>query len=233
MNPTTLKEALSLAKASDSKGISVAPPFLFIEEVGKQLKNASLGAQDLFWEDRGAFTGEVSAKELKSVGVAHVIIGHSERRHKFDETDEMVAKKMKAAIDNKLIPILCIGETLEERNMGKKEEVLKRQLVEGLSLVAGRRSLVKRLVVAYEPVWAIGTGNPESPQSAVSTIRHIKTFLEMKLNLPGVSVLYGGSVNSKILMDYLEYKEIDGALVGGASLDKGEVKKMIRLILKN
>lgn len=231
MNPATLKEALSLAKASDFKGVTVAPPFLFIEEVGKKLRNAFLGAQDLFWEDRGAFTGEVSAKELKSVGVKYVIIGHSERRHKFDETDEMVAKKIKAALGHKLIPILCVGETAGEKRAGKKEEVIKRQLRIGLSLITKSSKLkAQSLLIAYEPVWAIGTGNPETPESAAATIKFIKKILVASRYSLIAKVLYGGSVNSKNLMDYLQYKEVDGALVGGASLDREEVKKMIKLI---
>src|SRR3989338_1586575 len=116
MNPETLEEALFLAMASDYKNAVVAPPFPFIEEVGKVLKKARLGAQDLHWEEKGAFTGEVSAKELKDLCVEYVIVGHSERRHKLGETDEMVAKKMKAAVDAGLIPVLCVGETKKEKD---------------------------------------------------------------------------------------------------------------------
>lgn len=228
MNPGTLKEAVSLAKASDYKNVVVAPPFTFLEKVGKFLKKSELGAQDLFWEDRGAFTGEVSAKELKSVGVKYVIVGHSERRHKFDETDEMVAQKIKAALENKLIPILCVGETEEEKRAGKTKEIIESQLQKGLSLVISHRSLARRLVVAYEPVWAIGTGNPETPESALETVRYIKSMVRGQL--PFVpKVLYGGSVDSKNLKNYLQYKEIDGALVGGASLKKEEIKKMVKI----
>ena len=125
MNPDSFKEALSLAKASDFKGVVIAPPFPFLEKVGKIVKKSKLGAQDLFWEDRGAFTGEVSAKELKSVGARYVIIGHSERRHKFDETDEMVAKKIKAAVENELTPVLCVGETKAETEAGRIKSVVR------------------------------------------------------------------------------------------------------------
>src|SRR3989344_7660855 len=118
MNPATLEEALFLGMASDSKNVVVAPPFPFIEEVGKELKKAELGAQDLFWESEGAFTGEVSAKELKNIGVKYVIVGHSERRHKLGETDEVVAKKLKAALDEGLTPVLCVGETKKEKDSG-------------------------------------------------------------------------------------------------------------------
>jgi triosephosphate isomerase (TIM) len=211
MNPSTLREAVSLAKASDFDDVVVAPPFTFLEKVGNLLKKSELGAQDLFWEDKGAFTGEVSAKELKSVGVKYVIIGHSERRHKFDETDEMVAKKMKAAAENGLISVLCVGETALRIGLSQ------------LSNVKG-----KSLIVAYEPVWAIGTGNPESPESALETIRYIKSMVSGKWSFTP-KVLYGGSVNSKNLKNYLQYKEVDGALVGGASLKKDEIKKVVKI----
>jgi len=243
MNPGTLKEALVLAKASDYKNVVVAPPFPFLEKVSKVIKKSELGAQDLFWEDKGAFTGEVSAKELKSVAVKYVIIGHSERRHKFDETDEMVAKKMKAAIRAGLIPILCIGETKAEKDTGRAKEVIERQVKSVLSLLKLKSDKQKGnkkpfhhslfnipLIVAYEPVWAIGTGNPETPESAVETIKYIKKLLVTNHYSLTTKVLYGGSVNSKNLMNYLQYKEIDGALVGGASLKKDEVAKMIKLI---
>ncbi len=220
MNPETLREAVALAKASDFKNTVVVPPLPFLEEVGKVLKKAELGAQDLFWEDKGAFTGEVSAKELKDIGVKYVIIGHSERRHKLGETDEMIAKKLKAALENGLTPVLCVGETKKEKDAGQKEEVIKRQIEKGLSLVS-QKSKVKsqKLLIAYEPVWAIGTGDPETPEGARETIQFIKKIISAK-------VLYGGSVNSENLADYLKFKEVDGALVGGASLNKEEVKKM-------
>lgn len=231
MNPATLEEALFLAMESDYKDVVVAPPFPFIEEVGKILKKAELGAQDLFWEDKGAFTGEVSAKELKSIGVKYVIIGHSERRHKLGETDEMIAKKLKAAADNGLIPVLCVGETKAEKDAVKKEAVIKRQLEKGLSLI-GQKSKVKSqmLLIAYEPVWAIGTGDPETPESALKTINYIKKLLKTTDKSLQIKVLYGGSVNSQNLGDYLKYKEVEGALVGGASLKKEEVQKMVKLI---
>lgn len=229
MNPATLEEALFLAMASDYKNTVVAPPFPFLEEVGKVLKKAKLGAQDLHWESSGAFTGEVSAKELKSLGVKHVIVGHSERRHKLGETDEMIAKKLKAALDEGLAPVLCVGETKAEKDAGKREEVIKRQLNKGLSLVGGQLSKVNcQLLIAYEPVWAIGTGDPETPESALETIKFIKSIVKGQLSK--VKVLYGGSVNSQNLGDYLKHKEVAGALVGGASLKKEEVKKMVELL---
>lgn len=229
MNPLTLREALALAKVSDAPNVVVAPPFVFIEEAGKKLKKAKLGAQDLFWEVGGAFTGEISPKELKKLGVKYVIVGHSERRHKLGETDEVIAKKAEAAIENKLIPVLCVGETFTEKRAGEKELVLKRQLVKGLSRVRSHKSLVGKLVIAYEPVWAIGTGHPESPESALETIKFIKALM-VKYYAVSPKVLYGGSVNSHNLKDYLQYKEVDGALVGGASLNKNEIRAIIKII---
>lgn len=218
MNPVKLQEALGLAKASDFKNVVIAPPFTFIEEVGKKLKRSKLGAQDLFWEAGGAFTGEISPKELKNLKVKYVILGHSERRHKLGETDLMIEKKVAAAAENRLVPVLCVGETRQEKISGHRFLVLRRQL--GIDLP-------KSLIVAYEPVWAIGSGNPELPESALATIKFIKELLaKRKIK---AEVLYGGSVNSKNLKDYLQYKEVDGALVGGASLKKEEIKKMVKL----
>lgn len=232
MNPETLREAIDLASISDCKNAVVIPPFLFIEEVGKILKKAKLGAQDLFWENpsagKGAFTGEVSAKELKNFCVEYVIVGHSDRRHKLGESDEVVAKKLKTALVAGLIPILCVGETREEKEFGKRKEVIKRQLNTALANLKPKIKNLK-LIVAYEPVWAIGAGDPETPGNALEAIKYIKKLLAENFNLK-VKVLYGGSVNSKILGDYLKYKEINGALVGGASLKKDEVEKMTQWI---
>ena len=231
MNPATLQEVSVLAQTSDHENVVVAPPFPFLEAVSEVLVKAKLGAQDLFWEEAGAFTGEVSAVELKSLKTSYVIIGHSERRHKLGETDEVVAKKMKAAIDEGLIPVLCVGETKEEKDADKKEEVIERQLKIGLSLVDGQKIGVSgQLLIAYEPVWAIGTGDPETPGSAHETVLFIKRIVSA-FNFPfSAKVLYGGSVNSGNLKDFLSLKEIDGALVGGASLKIEEVEKMIRLV---
>lgn len=230
MNPGTIHEAFSLTKSSDYKNVVVAPPFSFLETVGRTLKKAKLGAQDLFWESRGAFTGEVSAEQLKSLCVQYVIIGHSERRHKLGETDEMVAKKLKAALNAGLMPILCVGETAREHAAGKTKEILKKQVNKALYKIPKRSTLTaNRLIVAYEPVWAIGTGNPETPASAKETIKYIKTLLNANRYTLNAKMLYGGSVDSKNLGAYLRYKEIDGALVGGASLKKEEIKRMIQI----
>ncbi len=239
MNPATLKEASVLAQASDHENVVVAPPFPFMESVADTLIKAKLGAQDLFWEPSGAFTGEVSAQELKNIGVSHVIIGHSERRHKLGETDEVIAKKMKAALSAGLVPVLCVGETKSEKDSGQREAVIERQLKSALSdfqLLTPDLGLI----VAYEPVWAIGTGDPETPEHAAETIAFIKSVVsgpdqirgadKGRLQFPDVRVLYGGSVDSKNLGDFLKKEEIDGALVGGASLKTEEIGNMTEMV---
>jgi len=236
MNPQTTEEAIQLAKESDIEGLVICPPFPFLEEVKKTIKKAKLGAQDLFWEPQGAYTGEVSAKELKNLGVEYVIIGHSERRQNLGETDEIVAKKIKAAVEEGLTPILCVGETRAERDAGKTKEVVERELKVGLSLV-GQMSKVKgqRLVIAYEPIWAIGTGTPDTPENMIEMSKFIRSQVSVvKCQMSGVrcQVLYGGSVTSKNAEDFLKYKEIEGALVGGASLSGEEIKKIVEISLR-
>ena len=243
MNPDTLKESLVLAKLSDAENVIMAPPFLFIEEVGKNLKKAKLAAQDLLVPLETArpigplgaqarslmgWIGAISPKQLKKLGVKYVIIGHSERRQKMGETDEIVAKKIELAFENNLIPILCVGETAAQHKFGETKDVIKNQLSKDLPLITSRQSLVaKKLIVAYEPVWAIGTGNPETPEEAKETIKFIKQTLVASRYPLVAKVLYGGSVNSQNIKNYLQYKEIDGVLVGGASLDKKEIRKLI------
>ncbi len=226
MNPQTLKEVVFLAKASDRKGVIIAAPFIFLKKIRSLVKRAKLGAQDLFYEERGAFTGEISAGQLKNIGVNYVIVGHSERR-KLGETDDITARKMEAAVKSGLTPILCIGETAAEKEEGLKEEILNKQIKAALSRLGNQK--IKNLVIAYEPVWAIGTGNPEAPESALITILYIKSLVKNVYNLLPI-VFYGGSVDSKNIENYVKYKEIDGALVGGASLKKDEIKKMISLL---
>ncbi len=230
INPATPKAALALAKASDISGMVVVPPFVYIQEVKKILKKAQLGAQDLFGSnDMQAATGEISGTELKNLGVTYVIVGHSERRHTLGETDAIVARKMQAASEIGLTPILCVGETKAEKDAGEREEVLKRQLETGLSLIFLRGKPPVEIIIAYEPVWAIGNGNPEEPASAAATMSFIKQFVIERYHVQP-RMLYGGSVTSQNIADYLNYKEVDGALIGGASLKASEVKKCAALI---
>ncbi|MFA5084614.1 MAG: triose-phosphate isomerase [Candidatus Paceibacterota bacterium] len=250
MNPDSLKEAESIfdsskkeAKIAKNIELVVCPPFVYLSNL-KQVKNLKLGAQNCFWENQGAYTGEVSPLMLKNLGVEYVIIGHSERRNYMRESDEMVSKKIKIVFENKLIPVLCVGETMEQRARGIEKNVVKEQLQRDLvcltrnSCLAGRQAKLKtkNFIVAYEPVWAIGTGNYCQPEEAAEMIRFIKEILILNLGQPtgggNIKVLYGGSVSSENIANYLKYSEIDGALVGGASIKINEFKKLINEVSK-
>jgi triosephosphate isomerase len=201
--------------------IIVAPPFTSISCAVEEAKGSiiQISAQDIFWEDKGAFTGEISGPMLKEIGCSYVIIGHSERRQYFNETDEKVNKKIGASIKNGLIPIFCLGETLTEREAGTTFNVLKRQLVQGLNAIEIQNPV--HFVIAYEPVWAIGTGKTASPEQA----QEAHAFLRRELtNLRGESfavqtrILYGGSVKPDNAKELMSCPDIDGGLIGGASL---------------
>lgn len=202
--------------------IVICPPFVYINDLvtlNKKLgADLEFGAQNCFWEESGAYTGEISPKMVKSLGCRYVIIGHSERRLYFNETNEIINKKLKISLQAGLIPILCIGENKKDEEIGKTEEVLKVQLQEGLRSFENEK-LAKDLIIAYEPVWAIGTGNFCDPEKASKVLYFIKQRINTK-------VLYGGSVNSKIAGEYLKVG-FDGLLVGGASL---KVKEFIKII---
>lgn len=208
------------------------PPFPLLYPVGELLKDSEfgLGAQNLFWEEKGAFTGEVSASMLKSVGCQYVIIGHSERRKYFGETDETVNRKIHRALTEGLTPIVCVGETLEEREAGKTHEVVQRQVegaFQGLSAEA-----VQNLIIAYEPVWAIGTGKNATPEQAVEVHQLIRQILNQKYGEgigENVTIQYGGSVNEKNAESLLRQPDIDGALVGGASLKADRFAAIVRI----
>lgn len=237
-NPDSEKGALALFKAVASAkrvrgvGLAVFPPFIYLERVmaaGKKMcVNLPVGAQDVFWEERGAFTGEVGPAMLKKLGVQYVIIGHSERRAWLKETDEMVNKKIKAALAAKMKVILCVGEPLAIRRKGEQaaQRYVAAQLEKDLRGISPA-ALKKDLVIAYEPIWAIGTGRAARPEDVVLMALFIKTKAGggSARNVP--AVLYGGSVNAENIADFVQYKGIDGALVGGASLNAREFKKMI------
>ncbi len=235
MNPATLEEAAILARESDVKGLVIAPPFPFLETVRASIKQAMLGAQDVSGKGgTGAYTGEVSGEELQSLGVTYVIVGHSERRA-LGETDEQIAEKIRAVIDVGLIPVLCVGESWQMRERGEQESFVAKQLQGDLALLreateAKKLTKLKALIVAYEPLWAIGTGTPETPQGAASMIQYIKrTLLASRGYTLTPVVLYGGSVNAVNAASFLKEKEIDGLLVGGASLDSEEIKKIVEI----
>nr|BAL59735.1 triosephosphate isomerase [Candidatus Acetothermum autotrophicum] len=200
--------------------IVLAPPFTLLETVGRELQGTQikLAAQNLFSEREGAFTGEISPIMLKDLGCSYVIVGHSERRRLFGETDSLINKKLKAALDAEITPILCVGETLDERRAGKTQRVLEMQIRGALSGL----TLSENLVIAYEPVWAIGTGVNAEPAEAEASARFIRELLAQLFHweiAQRIRILYGGSVKPANFEGFLKQPDIDGALVGGASLD--------------
>jgi len=208
--------------------IAVCPPFVYLWEVGRLLKSSSvgLGAQSVCAEQVGAFTGEASASMLKDVGCKYVIVGHSERRAIYKEDDALVARKFLAAQAQGLIPILCVGETLEERERGQTMQVVSRQLTAVLDL-AGVAAL-RTAVIAYEPVWAIGTGKNATPEQAQEVHAHIRTAIagrDAKI-AADVRILYGGSVKAANARELFAMPDVDGGLVGGASLKADEFLKI-------
>lgn len=228
-----LKEIISLNNVVD---IGVCPSFVFLKDICEILKGSRIcvGAQNMYSEKSGAFTGEVSGEMIKDVGCTHVIIGHSERRTIFQETNSMINLKLNTALSNDLNPILCIGEKLEERESGRTKDVVASQLSESLGGLGSEQ--IHRLIIAYEPVWAIGTGKTATPKQANEVHSFIRNILGDKYGdavAKNARIQYGGSVNSKNAKDLLNQPDIDGALVGGASLDAdsflGIISDAIRL----
>jgi triosephosphate isomerase len=216
------RDFLPLVKGHDRDEIVVCPNYLAIDVAVRAAKgsNVAIGAQNLHWEKEGAFTGEICASMLVAVGVTHVIIGHSERRQYFGETDDIVNHKLKAALQAALIPIVCVGEVLEEREAGLTDDVLRRQCLRAFNKISAKKALT--LVVAYEPVWAIGTGKTATPQMAADAHAIIRAEAAESFGqefADGLRILYGGSVKPENAKALMSETEIDGALVGGASLD--------------
>ena len=223
-----LVEALKPLVADAECDVVVCVPFTDIPAVSKALEgsNIRLGAQNVHFAEKGAYTGEISADMLKEYGVEYVIIGHSERRQYFGETDETVNKRMHAALAAGLIPIVCIGESLEERETGKTEAVLDVQIREGLKGLDD----VSKIVIAYEPVWAIGTGKTATAEQANETIGFIrKTLVEVfcPVCAEKVRIQYGGSMNAKNCKELMAMPEIDGGLIGGASLKSADFAAIV------
>jgi len=211
--------------------IVICPPFTNLSEIGEMLNETKvgLGAQNCYWEDEGAYTGEVSISMLKSVGCKYVIIGHSERRGLFGETDKSVNAKIKAAIDKGIIPIMCVGETLEEREAGKTLEIVKTQVTDGLEGLSEKD--LDPLVIAYEPVWAIGTGKTATPLQAQEVHAVIRGLLKELFSETFSStrrILYGGSVKPDNIEKLMSEEDIDGGLIGGASLKYDSFADMIK-----
>ncbi len=202
--------------------IVVCPPFtaLAAAKACARTTQVQVGAQDMHWQANGAFTGEVSAQMLLEVGCSHVIIGHSERRQFFGETDDTVNKKVKAALEAGLTPIVCVGELLAEREANQTETVLKKQFTAGFAALTGEQ--FSRIIIAYEPVWAIGTGRTATPEMAAEAHRFVRGLAAAQFTperAGGLRILYGGSVKPDNIKGLMAQVEIDGALVGGASLD--------------
>lgn len=226
-----VREFLPHVWGHDRDEIVICPPFPCIPAIQEELRTASLGvgAQDMFWETEGAFTGEVSGPMLAAIGCTHVILGHSERRQFFGDTDEAVNRKLKAALSARLTPIVCVGEMLEEREAGLTEDVLRRQVTNAFREIDGAHA--HPIVVAYEPVWAIGTGKTATPQMAVEahlTIREQAADAFGREVAARMRILYGGSVKPENAHELMSQEEIDGALVGGASLKPDSFAKIVK-----
>jgi triosephosphate isomerase len=224
------KQLKNLIAGLDDRDVIIAPPFTALYPVAETLKgsNIHLSAQNLSDKAEGAFTGEVSARMLADAGCAYAIIGHSERRTLYGEKDAVINAKIKIALASGLKPIFCIGETLDEREENRTFNVIERQIKEGLNNLI--TDDIRRLVIAYEPVWAIGTGKtatPEQAQEAHANIRHLMENAYGKNIATDVPIIYGGSVNPKNIAILMAERDIDGALVGGASL---EIESFIRII---
>lgn len=224
------EEFLPLVKNVTDVDILICPPFtcLHVLKAALQGSKVKLGAQDLFWEDKGAYTGEVSASMLADAACEYVILGHSERRQIIGENDAVINRKVKAAMEAGLLPVLCIGETLQERENSRAMEVVKEQLNRDLKDIQLNDN---KLIVAYEPVWAIGTGVNASSDDAQEMIGFIRECLGKmfgKSLADSVRILYGGSVNVENINMFLSKEEVDGALVGGASLQAESFAKIVR-----
>lgn len=215
-----IKELIPLVKGANNR-VALCVPFTDLVAAVEVAKgtNIGIGAQNVHWAESGAFTGEISAAMLKEAGVEYVVVGHSERRQYFGETDQTVLKRTLAALNAGLKPIVCVGETLAERESGKMQEVLKRQTEEGLKDVSAKQ--MQDVVIAYEPVWAIGTGKTATNEEANDAIGFIRSILANKFGntvADKTYIQYGGSMNEKNAADLLSMSEIDGGLIGGASL---------------
>lgn len=233
----TVEEAVNMVKALktavagvEDVEILVCPTYTALYAVNNEIKgsNIKLGAQNLFWEAKGAFTGEISPAMVKDTGCSYVIIGHSERRQYFGETDETVNKRTKAAFGARLVPVVCVGETLEEREKNVTFQVIETQIRGGLANLTAEEAAT--VVIAYEPVWAIGTGKTATPEQAQEVHAFIRKLYKEIYNdaADKVRILYGGSVNPKNVSDLMKQADIDGGLVGGASLEADSFTQLVK-----
>lgn len=224
------RDFLPMVSGHSRDEILICPPYTDLQAALDSAtgSNVAVGAQNLHWEKEGAFTGEVSAVMLNSMNVTHVIIGHSERRQYFNETDDTVNRKLETALESGLTPIVCVGEVLEERDAGLTEDVLRRQCMRAFNGISAKKAA--KMVIAYEPVWAIGTGKTATPQMASDAHAVIRHEVEKSFGsefAENVRILYGGSVKPDNATALMSEPEIDGALVGGASLDPASFSKIV------
>jgi len=224
---------VSRLKDVETVDMAVCPPFVYLDAVAKALNssNIALGAQNIYFEPNGAFTGEISCKMLKDVCCTYVIIGHSERRHKIGETDELINKKISAAITSGLLPIFCVGELLEQREAGKTAQVVTRQIKEGLAGLTAEKVLA--VTIAYEPVWAIGTGvnaTPDQAQQVHAMIRELLADMYDNSLAGQMRIQYGGSAKPANTAELMACPDVDGLLVGGASLKADDFATMIKIV---
>jgi triosephosphate isomerase len=227
----TAKHLVKLVSTSTDVDVMIAPPFTALAQVSDVVRGTciSLGAQNLFWEPEGAYTGEISSSMLVSAGCQYVIIGHSERRQYFNETDESVNKKIKSSLNNGLIPVMCVGESEKERELKETFSVLDKQVKNGLE--GFFPDDLKTLVIAYEPIWAIGTGKTATTEQAQEVHEFLRTMLEKIFGnrlAKSMRILYGGSVKPDNIVELMSMLDVDGALVGGASLDPETFSKIVQ-----
>jgi triosephosphate isomerase len=227
----TAKQLIRYVGAVTDIDMMIAPTFIALTAVFAAIKNSpvALGAQNLYWEDEGAYTGEISAPMLKSAGCQYCIIGHSERRQYFGETDETVNKKIKAAIKAGLQPVFCVGETEKEREAGQTLSILDKQIKKGLEGLVSEQ--LDPLIIAYEPVWAIGTGKTATDDQAQEVHRFIRSLVKNNFGQAlsdSIRILYGGSVKPDNIASLMAMPDIDGALVGGASLSAESFSQIIK-----
>ena len=217
-----VKDLCSLVKDINDVNVVIAPTFIALHETAKATRNnkVRIAAQDLYWEVEGAFTGEVSGAMIHGSGAQYVIIGHSERRAMFAETDTHIRKKVAAALTHSLTPIVCIGETLDQRESGNTFDILDHQIA--INLAEIKTDQLGQIVIAYEPVWAIGTGKNATPMQAAEAHKHIRSRLASTFGKEAAAqchIIYGGSVKPKNIQELIAQSDVDGALVGGASLE--------------
>lgn len=226
----TLIEEIKKHKLDDRVEALVCVPFTSLNEVKEALEGTEikLGAQNIHWEENGAYTGEISPLMLKEIGIDYCIIGHSERRQYFHETDQTVNKKIKAALKHDIKPIVCVGETLEEREVGKEKEIVKEQVLKAFEGIDKEK--IKDIVIAYEPIWAIGTGKTASSDDANQMCGFIRGIIKTEYgeeSAENIRIQYGGSVKPETIGELMTKEHIDGALVGGASLNSLDFVKLV------